>query len=541
MKYQCLLPLLIFSVVTWAGERYHVNNLTDVEIFGGHERDHLGENMGNAGDVNGDGFEDFVLGTADGVSLPGETLQNSAYLIYGGTDLPEQIDLLDPPDGITKFEGFGSSTAKGIGLGDTNRNGYSDILFGMSAASPEGSASLGGQALIFYGGAGLPRTVDINDPGHPAVKIVGTRGRGLLGYAVSNAGDFNGDGFMDALVVSGGITDAEPKSEALLIYGGTDVPDLLFQNQLGKHGVRFISAFDKDGMGEHCAGVGDVNGDGLDDVLVSAHLDDVPSFTYLIYGATDLPEVLSMVDLGERGVAIGPVTGERFGYRVSAAGDVDGDGLSDFMIGAPGTDPHGVNDAGAVYLIYGATDFPPRLGPGELSQYGTIIQGTQTIQRLGEFLSGPADVDGDGFSDPTFGSGIHEYNLKILLGAEGSTKKGIFRVTDLDLIEISMGVGKATYLGDTNDNGWQEIAVGSPSYPYMDRFASGRVKILYGGKFGTATPTPTLPDGPTRTPTLTPTVTETPVPVQYQGWILYGDGTVKVQPGSEEQSSEGIE
>ncbi len=246
-----LMAVLLPTIPVWAGGQYHANDLTDITIYGAHKEDGLGMHMADAGDVNGDGYDDVVLGTDKGIGDVGEPILNYAYIIYGGTDLPDTMDLLTPPEGTLIFEGF-RPVPMVTGLGDMNGDGYDDVLLGDPAASPEGGAAVGGQVLIFFGGIDLPTAIDIKSPVRPLVRVAGTRGRGLLGYAVGRAGDVNGDGFMDALATSRGITDTEPKTEAVLIYGGTDLPELLYQNQLGSHGVRFISAFDKAGLGYDC-------------------------------------------------------------------------------------------------------------------------------------------------------------------------------------------------------------------------------------------------------------------------------------------------
>lgn len=96
------------------------------------------------------------------------------------------------------------------------------------------------------------------------------------------------------------------------------------------------------------------------------------------FGSTDLPHDFSVADLGERGVSFGPITDEYFGSTLGAAGDVNNDGLGDFLITARLADPSGMRDAGETYLFFGSKSFSQHVTRSEFTQYGMIIHGSNS-------------------------------------------------------------------------------------------------------------------------------------------------------------------
>ena len=183
----------------------------------------------------------------------------------------------------------------------------------------------------------------VNDTTTEGITIKGYRQRGVLGWTVCGVGDINGDGFSDALI-SDVPTSNLIEADAYLIYGGTDIPREIQTPQIGTYGVRIRHQLPRTGLLLSLAGPGDVNGDGLPDLLIGADSEGYgEDYAFLIYGATDLPQEIDTTEIESYGVRITGDQAELFGRSVSGAGDVDGDGLMDFLIGEWGADSGGLN------------------------------------------------------------------------------------------------------------------------------------------------------------------------------------------------------
>ncbi len=326
--------------------------------------DHSGRSVSSGGDVNGDGFDDMLIGAL--FADPNGNASGETYLVYGAASgIPASLDLstLDCSNGLV-MNGIDAHDGSGRAVssaGDVNGDGFDDMLIGADQASPHGNQS--GETYLVYGAAsGIPANLDLSSlDGSNGFVMNGIDAHDGSGRSVSSAGDVNGDGFDDMLIGAHLSPLGDFSGETYLVYGAASgIPASLDLSSLdGNNGfvMNGIDAYDFSGFSVSSAG--DMNGDGFDDMLIGAFLADPNGShsgeTYLVYGAASgIPASLDLSSLdGSNGFVINGIDGgDRSGFSVSSAGDVNGDGFDDMLIGALGADPNGIT-SGETYLVYG--------------------------------------------------------------------------------------------------------------------------------------------------------------------------------------------
>ena len=341
-----------------------------VTTIQGDPGDYLGWATCTAGDVNGDGLSDVAIASWP---LAGNTVKifpafNIA--IYSGVGC-QWATQGDP----TSRVGFSVASS-----GDVNGDGYSDLVVG---APGDFGSNTGGFAFCCLGSSSGPS-------GSPGWYAWGGALGDSLGHSVACAGDVNGDGYSDVIVGAPGSSRGQTKEGIAYLYFGhpsglSPAPDWSYESN------------DAGGLfGWGVASAGDVNGDGYGDVVIGE-----PNYT----PSQDLVEVgRSMVFLGSaNGLASQPAWQHSAGYdhahtgrSVACAGDVNGDGYSDVIIGNP-TDWIGRVEAGRSYVYYGSAD-------GLSPEPGWGIEGGQDWEHFGSCVASVGDVNGDGYSDIAVGS-----------------------------------------------------------------------------------------------------------------------------------------
>jgi len=314
------------------------------------------------GDINGDGVEDMFLGTysdlrVTDIGMPAVVFGN--HNIANNETLTITINELDGTNGF-RFTGYKPNTDFGHGrferVGDVNGDGVDDLLFG--APGDDTAAFAAGRAFVIFGrhnSTPWDAEFDVSTlDGTNGFTIYSTKGFAQLGKVTSGAGDLNGDGIADIFVDSAVDTNC-----GYVIFGhrGNWKSSFSVMELNGTNGFKLLGDDTTRFFAYYGSAVGDMNGDGIDDLVISDPGSSIwngitTGFAWVLYGRVGAwPATITRSSIhGATGFEIiGPYVGSNFGYSVAGAGDVNGDGIPDLFIGAPG---RGFT-IGQAYLVFG--------------------------------------------------------------------------------------------------------------------------------------------------------------------------------------------
>ncbi len=457
----------------------------DASFLGEAQFDYSGTSIECAGDVNNDGYDDFIIGVVNNDEGPGDSV-GQTYLILGkasGWSMDVSLANADASFiGEADEDRSGSSIA---GVGDVNNDGYDDFIIGASWNS-DGAYRAGQTYLILGKASGWSMDVSL---ANADASFLGEAVSDMSGSVVSGAGDVNNDGY-DDFIIGAYWNDEGPGTYAgqtYLILGKASGWSM--DLSLANVDASFIGESEEDYSGSSLAGAGDVNNDGYDDFLIGASRNnegpgDDAGQSYLILGKASgwsMDTSLMLASASFIGEA-----GEDYSGYVAGAGDVNNDGYDDFLIGSSSNDEGPGDDAGQTYLILGKAS-----GWGKdksLANADASFIGEAEEDYSGS-VAGAGDVNNDGYDDFLIGASRNNEGP----GDDAGQCYLIFGKTSGWSMDVSLANADASFIGeadddragyvagagDVNNDGYDDFLIGA-KYNEEGNYAAGQIYLIFG-------------------------------------------------------------
>jgi hypothetical protein len=402
-----------------------------------------GHSVSTAGDVNGDGYDDVIVGAP--FYDNGQTDEGLAYAFYGS-----ELGLSSTPDWVVENDNtngnFGISVSN---AGDVNGDGFDDVIVGA------GYFNAVGRAFVYFGSSSGLSTL-------PDWTAENGQAGSQFGQSVSTAGDVNGDGYADVVIGSFAFDNGQTNEGRIYVYHGSS------------SGLSTTPAFTDEGnyangwLGRSVSNAGDINGDGYDDVIVGGPGE--PGF-----GANGRVRVYFGSETGLTLDYWSASTTNGFGTSVNTGGDIDGDGYDEVIVGFPFLD-NGGTDAGGAYFYWGSPE-----GISTTRPY-TLIVGNQAGAEFGYAVSSAGDVNNDGYSDVVIGAikydhdHVNEGHAFVYLGSSSGISTTASMVLESDNVESKFGAAVDS-AGDVNGNGFDSVIIGA--YTFTNGQANEGAAFIY--------------------------------------------------------------
>lgn len=427
------------------------------------------------------------------------------------------VSALDGSDGFSlrgveanDFSGFSVS-----GQGDFNGDGIEDLIIGATEPDLGGAAQNGEIYVVFGTASGLPANFNLSSlNGTNGFALLGISGGSNAGTSVASAGDINDDGIEDLIIGApgadpGAVADA---GQAYVVFGSTTpfAAQVNLSSLNGTTGFSIAGLETGDNLGTSVAGVGDVNGDLIDDIIFGSPGKSVPEpgatggqrdnvgAAYVVFGkSTAFTATFDLATLsGTNGFQITTAgVGDQLGISLAGAGDVNNDGIADLVVGATQGSPEG-DDSGAAFVIFGkSTAFTASVDVGTLNgTTGFLVDGPRAGHNFGVGVSGIGDFNDDGIDDVLFAdspnaAGTVSAQSYVLFGS-GSAFPASVDISALNGttgLEIEAPVAnhpgfmRVSSLGDVNGDGVRDLVIGLPETTVNTTAIPGGAFVVYGG------------------------------------------------------------
>ncbi len=437
----------------------------------------FGQSVASAGDVNGDGHADVIVGAP--FYNAGEEDEGAAFVFLGGIGGVASVGAGAAHARLESDQVDAELGAAVASTGDVNGDGYADVIVG--APFYANGESNEGAAFVFLGGA---TGVSSANPAAAFAQLEGNQVAAQSGFSAASAGDVNDDGFADVVVGAPGYDAGQLNEGVAFVYhgGAAGIADTAT--------VRF--AMQENALLGWSVSSADVNGDGYADVIVGA-----PD-----YDAGEADEGAAFVFLGSAaGIGDGDPssahaqlesdqTGAEFGRSVSSAGDVNGDGYADVIVGARLYDA-GQTDEGAAFVFLGSA---AGIGDGDASSAHAQLESDQAGAEFGRRVSSAGDVNGDGYADVIVGAPFYDAGEAdegaafVFLGSEAGIGDGDASSAhaQLESDQAAAGLGSVSSAGDVNGDGYADVIVGAPGYDAPASLDDGAAFVFLGSAAGIA-------------------------------------------------------
>lgn len=461
----------------------------------------LGYSVNTAGDINGDGIADFIIGApGNRESFQGRykneerVIRGTAYLIFGtSVGFPPNIDLKllngtngfairnDNPISIYPKMGYDVASA-----GDLNGDGIGDFMISEPPRDIAANSQAGSVYVIFGRTSGFPAVFFLSTlNGTNGFVLNGVENTGLLGTSIDSVGDINGDGIQDIAAID--IAYGGTNGKCFVVYGSHSAfPAILLTNQLdGTNGFKIEGDAAVGRIGFHVSGLGDINGDGIPDMGIGSANSSDQKRKFIVYGrASNFPATFNVSTLnGSNGFVLENSVTQLNAYSgIAKVGDVNGDGYKDAAIAGE-------------YILFGGTAIPAVMDLKNLD-------GTNGF-KIKNFYIGIAPAKGDfnkdGFDDflLTINNGFSVVYGKntwpAIIDADAFTEKDALKII------TKYSADDASYAGDVNKDGVDDIILGSALeyYNITVNQPLGFAYVFFGKQIALDTEKPVITNCPT--------------------------------------------